>query len=500
MSSLPLAIHTAAQVRELDRYVIETLNVPGYTLMTRAGAAALVVMQRAWPTARRVLIVCGPGNNGGDGYVLARLARASGFDVTVATICDPARLKGHARRAYEEFVESGGSADAWEEGLLDDAEIVVDAMFGTGLTRRLDPPVSSIVEAINARAQAVLAIDVPSGLHSDTGAVLGAAVRAQRTATFIGLKLGFYLGAGPDYVGAIAFDDLQIRRDALTHVPAAALRISEEEIGRVLPPRPRTAHKGQNGDVLIVGGGVGMAGAARLAGEAALRAGAGRVFVATRPENVGAIVGARPELMCHGVETAAELEALMARADVLAVGPGLGQDPWSRAMFETALRSERRTVLDADALNLLAQRGSAPLPKGERVLTPHPGEAGRLVGKKTADVQADRIATARSIAERFDSIVVLKGAASIVTAPNALPAICDRGNPGMASPGMGDVLTGVIAGVIAQSRQTLASAVRAAVLAHALAGDLAARRGERGLIASDLFEHLPTCLNQPPRA
>jgi NAD(P)H-hydrate epimerase len=203
--------------------------------------------------------------------------------------------------------------------------------------------------------------------------------------------------------------------------------------------------------------------------------------------------------MCHGVENATDLEALIRRTDVLAVGPGLGQDAWSRAMFETALRSERRTVLDADALNLLAQRGTAALPNGERVLTPHPGEAGRLLGKTTADVQADRVATARTIAERFDSIVVLKGAASIVAAPNALPAICDRGNPGMASPGMGDVLTGVIAGVIAQS-QTLASAVRAAVLAHAMAGDLAARRGERGMIASDLFEHLPTCLNQPLRA
>lgn len=242
-----------------------------------------------------------------------------------------------------------------------------------------------------------------------------------------------------------------------------------------------------------------MAGAARLAGEAALRSGAGRVTVATRPENVSAIVAARPELMCRGVENAADLEALIARADVLAVGPGLGQDEWSREMFETALRSECGTVLDADALNLLAARGASALPKGQRVLTPHPGEASRLLSKTSEQVQSDRLGAARTIAERFGSIVVLKGAASIVVAPDTLPAICDRGNPGMASPGMGDVLTGVIAGVIAQAGD-VASAVRAAVLAHAMAGDLAAHRGERGLIASDLFEYLPSCLNRPPLA
>ena len=495
MSSLPLSIHTAAQVRELDRYAIESLSIPGYTLMTRAAAAALTVLQQTWPTARRLLIVCGPGNNGGDGYVLARLARAGGLDVSVVTIADAGRLKGDARRAYDDFVASGGVAEAWEEGVLDRAEVVVDAMFGTGLERRLDSTVASIVEAINARARAVLALDVPSGLHSDSGAVLGVAVRADCTVTFIGLKLGFYLGAGPDHIGILAYDDLQVPRDAMGHVPATALRIAVDEIARVLPPRPRTAHKGQNGDVLIVGGGVGMAGAARLAGEAALRSGAGRVTVATRQENVSAIVAARPELMCRGVESAADLEALIARADVLAVGPGLGQDEWSNTMFETALRSERRTVLDADALNLLARRGSA-LPKGQRVLTPHPGEASRLLGSTSQHVQADRLAAARTLAERFDSVVVLKGAASIVAAPNAPPAICDRGNPGMASPGMGDVLTGVIAGVIAQA-QDLAGAARAGVLAHAMAGDLAAKRGERGLIASDLFEYLPSCLNQP---
>lgn len=496
MSFLPRTIHTAAQVRELDRYAIETLGIPVYTLMSRAGAAALAVLKESWPQARSILVVCGPGNNGGDGYVLARLARLEGQHVTVVSVGDPTQLKGDARRAYEDFVDGGGATTRWDARLPDAADVVVDAMFGTGLTRPLDAQARAIVEAINASGRPTLAVDIPSGLHSDTGQVLGAAIRAARTVTFIGLKAGFYLGEGPDHVGMISYDALQVPRDAFEHVSAIAQRISEGEIAELLPPRPRTGHKGQNGDVLIVGGGIGMPGAARLAGEAALRSGAGRVTVATHPDNVAAIVGGRPELMCRGVKNSAELESLIPRADVVAVGPGLGQDEWSRSMLEVTLRAARPSVLDADALNLLAARGTAALPQGARVLTPHPGEAGRLLGLTAAEVQADRLRAAQALAERFASVVVLKGAASIVTSPRGQPAICDRGNPGMASPGMGDVLTGVVAGIMAQTRdRDIERAVRVAVLAHAMAGDHAACRGERGLIASDLFEYLPTCLN-----
>lgn len=497
MSHLPRAIHTAAQVRELERYAIETLGISGYTLMSRAGAAAFATLKQAWPEARTLLVVCGPGNNGGDGYVLARLARAARLRVTTTTICDPARLRGDAQRAYEDFIKSGGAAAPWDAGLLESADVVVDAMFGTGLSRALDENLRSVIDTINRSGRPTLALDIPSGLHSDSGHVLGAAIRAARTVTFIGLKAGFYLGDGPDHIGILAFDPLQLTGDVLEGASSIAERICDDEIARLLPPRARTAHKGQHGDVLIVGGGIGMPGAARLAGEAALRSGAGRVTVATRPENVAAIVGGRPELMCRGISDGADLERLIASADVLAVGPGLGQDDWSRTMFETVLRAERPSVLDADALNLLAAREPKALPKGVRVLTPHPGEAGRLLGMTPAQIQCDRLAAAQALAERLESIVVLKGAASIVTRPLGRPRICDRGNPGMASPGMGDVLTGVIAGVAAQTAN-IESAVRVAVLAHAMAGDRAACRGERGLIASDLFEHLPTCLN-PPR-
>ena len=489
-NGLPLAVYTAEQVRALDRYAIEELRIPSYTLMTRAGEAALGTLRSCWPSAQNVLVVCGPGNNGGDGYVLARAAREQRLTVRVVSVTDPANLRGDARRAHDDFVAGGGTVET-RGATLPDAHVIVDAIFGTGLSRPVDAATAEVIRAINDSRAHVLALDIPSGLHADTGEVLGAAVVAERTVTFIALKLGFYVGEGPDYTGIIHFDDLEVAASAATSISPLAERIAEATLARLLPPRRRTAHKGQNGSVLVIGGGIGMAGAARMAGEAALRSGAGLVTVATRAENVAAIVAGRPELMCRGVADGSELQALISRADVLAVGPGLGQDEWAQTMLNVALASHKAAVVDADALNLLARSPR----RGERwILTPHPGEAGRLLGRQTAEIQSDRIGAAREIAARYGGIVVLKGARTLVFTANARPSICDRGNPGMASPGMGDVLTGVIAGIVAQTSD-LAGAARAGVLAHAMAGDLAARRGERGLIATDLFAYLPTCVN-----
>jgi NAD(P)H-hydrate epimerase len=496
MSSLPVAVHTADQVRALDRHAIDDLRVPSYTLMTRAGEAALRVLRSCWPSAQHVAIVCGPGNNGGDGYVLARLARAQGLETLAIGLQEPARLQGDARRAHDDFVAAGGSVVGWSADALRGADVVVDAIFGVGLSRPIEGVAAEAIAAINDSGKPVLALDIPSGLHADTGEILGVAVRAVRTLAFIGLKLGFYLGDGPNCTGIVMWDGLELPKEALAHGDAAATRIDESAIAGLLPPRRRTAHKGQQGSVLVIGGNIGMAGAARMAGEAALRAGAGLVTVATRNENVPAIVGPRPELMCRGVASAAELTALIDRADVIALGPGLGQDEWSKTMFETAMTADRRAVVDADALNLLAQ---APRRNEQWILTPHPGEAARLLGRTAGEVQRDRLGTARDIVQRYGGTIVLKGAGTLVVTDGALPAICDRGNPGMASPGMGDVLTGVIAGIVAQTTD-LAAAARVGVLVHALAGDMAARRGERGLLATDLFAHLPTCVNPPQRS
>lgn len=494
-SFLPPGIYSAEQLRALDRFAIERANIPGYTLMQRAGRAAFSLLVQRWPSARRILVACGPGNNGGDGYVLARLARERQLEVTLISTCDPAQLRGDAARAHQDFVAAGGSVAIWEGQPIGAVDVIVDAIFGIGLSRPADARIAPLIDAINAHEAPVLALDVPSGLHTDTGEALGSAVRAAHTITFIGLKLGFYLGTGPDLTGRVQLDDLSVPREAWDHVPASARRIDEHELASALPPRPRTAHKGQHGHILVVGGNRGMPGAARLAGEAALRSGAGRVTIATHPENVAAIVGTRPELMCSGIQSEQDLQPLLARVDVLAVGPGLGQDEWAQRLLNACLAARLPSVLDADALNLLAR--NPPDEKLERrwIMTPHPAEAARLLGNTTAQVQADRLGAARALAQKYRSVIVLKGAGSIVMAQERLPAICDRGNPGMASPGMGDVLTGIVAAMLGQLSDP-ARAAGAGVLVHAMAGDLAAKqRGERGLIASDLFEHVPTCVN-----
>lgn len=477
----------------MDRFAIESLAIPGYELMSRAGRAALAVLRAVWPVATRVAVICGGGNNAGDGYVLSRLAQEAGLAADVMALGEPQRLRGDARRAFDDFVATGGEVHGWAPDRLKAADVIVDAILGTGLDRPLEAAFRDAIEAINASRRPVLAIDVPSGLQADTGEVLGAAVRADRTVTFVGLKLGFYLGSGPDCTGIVVFDDLDIPPEVAAVVAPVATRLDVDGLGTILAPRHRTTHKGQQGHVLVIAGGAGMGGAARLAGEACLRAGAGLVTVATRSENVPAILAGRPELICRAVEDARDLEQLIEHADVLAVGPGLGQDAWARRVFDVALATARPTVVDADALNLLAL---APRQSNDWVLTPHPGEAGRLLGTTADAVQRDRLAAVRSLAARYGGIVVLKGAGSLVYREGELPAVCDRGNPGMASPGMGDVLTGVIAGIAAQVPD-MWTAASAAVLVHALAGDMAARTGERGLLASDVLSRLPACVNPP---
>jgi NAD(P)H-hydrate epimerase len=265
-------------------------------------------------------------------------------------------------------------------------------------------------------------------------------------------------------------------------------------LNRSLRPRARDSHKGDFGHVLIVGGGPGMPGAVRLCGEACLRSGAGLVTVATRPENLLAVVAGRPELMCHGVQDMDALQPLLDAADIVVVGPGLGRDAWAEALFAGVLATDKTQVIDADGLNLLArQRG--PVSRAQtRVLTPHPGEAARLLGIDIAQVQADRCQALDRLVESYEGIFVLKGAGTLVGTRGHLPERCDHGNPGMASAGMGDVLTGVVAAMLAQIEDPW-DAVRVAVLAHALAGDAAAQSGERGLIASDVMARLPACLN-----
>ena len=489
---MPSGLYRAAQVRGFDRAAIEGLGIPGATLMARAGEAAFRALRARWPEARSVAVVCGAGNNGGDGYVVARLAREAGLVARAAAVSDPARLRGDAAGAAEGARAAGVPLEPFRADALRGADVLVDALLGTGLDRPLEGEWAVAVQAVRSAGRPTLALDIPSGLHADTGQVLGAAVRASVTVTFLALKPGLFTGAGPAYCGRVVFHDLGVPRSVLEGEEPAALRLDGEALRRVwLAPRRRDAHKGRFGHVLVVGGGHGYGGAARLAGEAAARCGAGLVTVATRPEHVGAMIAARPELMARGVERASDLAPLLARATVVALGPGLGQGSWGRELAAAALGCGLPQVVDADALSMVPQ-GTALAPP--RVLTPHPGEAARMLGISTAQVQDDRLVAAASLRERFGAVVVLKGNGTVVDDGQGPPAICTQGNPGMAAGGMGDLLTGVVAGLLAQGVPAGAAARLGAWL-HAEAADAAARGGERGLLPSDLFAYLTRLVN-----
>ena len=488
---MPVEIFPVAAIREIDRKAIETEGIPGYTLMKRAGAAALQAATTRYPGAKRWQVICGSGNNGGDGYVVARLAAAQGIVVTAIALTDPESLQGDAATAYGDFAAEGGVVLTWSAELDADAELMVDAILGSGLERDLEGEFAEVVKAINKHTAPVLSLDIPSGLHGDSGAVLGCAVNADLTVTFVGLKQGLFVGDGAENVGELLFSGLEIPESCRDGSAALLQRIATRCVDELLPRRPRGSHKGDFGHVLVVGGGSGMPGAVRLCGEAALRAGAGRVSIATDPAHAASIVASRPELMSHGIATPDELDVLIAKADVIAFGPGLGQSEWARALYERVAAEDRPSVWDADALNLLAIKGGSA---ANRVITPHPGEASSLLDLSTAAVQADRISALRALHDRFGGVVVLKGAGSLVSSSDGLPWICTAGNPGMAAPGMGDVLTGIIAALLAQGLDPEQAAC-VGVQAHALAGDLAAAAGERGLIASDLLAELRAVLN-----
>jgi NAD(P)H-hydrate epimerase len=492
----PTAIYSAAQVRALDAFEIEKRRVPGFTLMTRAADGALRVLLGRWPQAKRLAVVCGSGNNGGDGYVLATLAQAAGLEVLVLAATPPGKLAGDAHRAHAEWVAAGGRAHPFVADALSGCDVIVDGLLGIGFKGPLRADTAAVIRAINAARRPVLALDVPSGVDADSGAISEAAVRAEMTLCFVAFKSGLFLGAGPEHAGALLLDDLGIVPPPLPQFLPLMRRIDEGALAAALPRRPRDAHKGTSGRVLVVGGGVGMPGALRLAAEAALRAGAGLVTAAGHPDNLVNVTATRPELIYLPLEAGAALDEAIRAADVVAIGPGLGRGEWAQRLWSQALRAGAvPTVVDADALNLLA---SDPVKlRSDWIVTPHPGEAARLLGTDARAVQADRLGAARELHSKYGAIAVLKGAGTLVASGAAGDVelwLCDRGNPGMATAGMGDVLTGVIAGLRAQLGDS-ALAARIGVLVHALAGDSASQGGQRGLVAGDVVAELRGWVN-----
>ncbi|WP_068635134.1 bifunctional ADP-dependent NAD(P)H-hydrate dehydratase/NAD(P)H-hydrate epimerase [Thauera butanivorans] len=479
LSALP--IYPVAGIREIEGKLIPSARPP---LMERAGRAAAedavrLVMDRPGP----ILIACGPGNNGGDGFVMARQLAQAGREVQVAFAADVQNLPAEAAKAYTDYLAAGGQtisdlpaapAQGWA--------LVVDAIFGIGLKRQIEGRYAGWLQTLNAQPSPRMALDVPSGLDADTGQPLGTTFRATHTTTFISLKPGLLTNDGPDYCGDISVQRLDI--DAPAWLPAVGHAITPALFRNQLVRRPRNSHKGLYGDAGILGGNAGMVGAALLAGRAAQWLGTGRVYVGLLDPNGPAVDFSHPELM---LRRAAQLPE---RLSALAVGPGLGTDATAAAQLAAALARDIPLVLDADALNLIGTDAALQSQLAARrmptVLTPHPAEAGRMLGIGTAAVQSDRLRAALDIARRYHALAVLKGCGSIIAAPDGRWFINTSGHPGMASAGMGDVLTGLVAGLLAQGWPA-ESALITAVHLHGAAADRLAREGigPAGLSASE---------------
>ncbi|WP_105102791.1 NAD(P)H-hydrate dehydratase [Microbulbifer pacificus] len=487
--STPQPLYSAEAVRQLDRLVIGQQQIPAIVLMKRAGRAALDFLRSRWPEVDAIQVFCGGGNNGGDGYVMAGLAAQRQIPVTVFVGMPANKLKGEALEAYGFAEREGATLVTRLEELpaVGKNTVLVDALLGTGFSGELRAPMGAAIAHINRASAPVLAVDLPSGLNADSGFAVDA-VNADATVTFIGRKAGLFLGRGPALAGEVIFEDLGAASEVYAQMPALLTRQTGDSLER-LPARAADSYKNQFGHVMVVGGDHGFGGAALMAAEAAARAGSGLISLATRPEHVMASLTRRPEVMAHPVVSGQELEPLLETPDVIAVGPGLGRSPWSEQLLARAGRANAALVLDADALNILAGgRVLAGIRRDDWVLTPHIGEAARLLGVSNAEVTADPIAAAKLIQEKFSGVVVLKGAGTVIVHADGVDVI-NTGNPGMASGGMGDLLTGVIAALIGQG-MALPAAARLGVWLHGEAGNRAAADGQRGLLATDLLPHI----------
>jgi hydroxyethylthiazole kinase-like uncharacterized protein yjeF len=485
------ALYRCDQIRACEKQALQLYQLDENELMSQAGTEAFFFVQRLYPRIRHIAVFCGSGNNSGDGYVLARLAHEHGLSVIVYQCKALEDLPSAARTAALLALAAGVECQSADEPIDTEAELIVDALLGIGLKGPVHGVIATAINQINSSGLPVVSLDIPSGLNADTGQVENFCVKATATLTFIALKAGMYTLDGPDHCGDIHCRHLQLEACIAKLKPYAFL-LDKADLPLPLAARKKNSHKGDYGNVLIIGGGPGMPGAVSLAAKAAMRTGAGSVTVATWPEHAHSVLPLIPEAMIWGVKTTEELKPLLAKATVCVIGPGLGESDWAKALFLAAITSQLPMVIDASALRLLAEH---PQVDDNWVLTPHPGEASSLLACSGAEVQRDRYQSAAAIQQQYGGVVVLKGTGTVIQTAEKNTFICPKGNPGMASAGMGDVLSGIIAGLCAQGF-SLTDAAKLGVWVHALAGDNAAQiLGQAGLLASDLLDILPTILN-----
>ena len=492
MKKIPTEIYSASQVRQIEQSAFDS-GADGIDLMNRAGLAAYRLLRQRWPNKKTVNIYCGPGNNGGDGYVVGQLALQDGLNV-VCVASKPPRTE-LAKQARQNYVDDGGKTVKQVDVLDSNDVIIVDALFGIGLSNDVREPYHSQISAINQCRLPVLAIDIPSGIHADSGQALGCAIRADCTLSFIGLKAGNLLAAGQCHNGALFVDHLGLSPQHTANITPEMQRINQAMVSAQLPQRSLDQHKGQCGRVFILGGQQGMIGAVSLACTAAYRSGCGLVqaaFVGHAAEiwhNYSYPLA--PEVITLSGDRDA-LDQALAQADVIAAGPGMGTGIQSQHYLARVLEQTKPLVMDADALTILANdRGH----RDHWVLTPHPGEAARLLQTTTEDIQANRQGAAEALSQQFGGVIVLKGARTLVASEDHAMHICTGGHSGMASAGMGDILTGMIASLIGQGMD-LFEASCVAVWCHARAAERwRQQHGTHGIMASDISQQLPDLLN-----
>jgi NAD(P)H-hydrate epimerase len=490
-------LYSAETVRAVDRAAAEAMQISPSALMSRAGGAAFSELLQAFGQPTLITLFCGAGNNGGDGYVIAALAAQRNIPVKLYELGDSSKYSEETQRARQFALESQVDLTAFNDHIELSEGVVVDSLLGTGCRGELRQPFRQAVDLINSAGLPVLSVDIPSGLNADTGAVEDSAVKADLTVTFIAGKKGLFTGRGPSLCGDIVYHSLEVPEQIFqNHQPQAQL-MDLFGLMDALPQWPADVHKHQRGHSMVIGGDQGYGGAAIMAAEASLRSGCGLTSVATQPQHIGALLARCPEVMACGVTSGQQLEPWLERPTVLIVGPGLGRSAWSEQLLQKALATELPMVVDADALNILADGRVLSDPcRTNWVLTPHPGEAARLLDTTVAAVQADRFAAVTEIQRRYGGVVLLKGAGTLIAGQGQIIKVCPYGNSAMATAGMGDILSGIIGSLLAQGL-SLQMAAELGCCIHSAAADMAVdERGDRGLVATDTLTYVHRLLNR----
>ncbi len=495
IQSLPEQLYFSSTVREGEKEAARKLNIPMFELMQRAGQSVFEAIQQRFTSCRHILVVCGKGNNGGDGYVVARLALQSGFQVTLWQVDDHQLLQGDAQRAKQLFVEAGGVIGTAGGEVPEGVDVIVDGILGTGITGTVRPSTQSVIDAINQSPCPVVSIDTPSGLDTDSGRILGSAVKADLTVTFISVKRGTVTGQARRCTGDLLFAGLGVEDVFVEQNPTHTMLTNTGWLSK-LKSREQDSHKGSHGRLLVVGGGEGMSGAAYLASAAALRSGSGLVATQCHESSAVPTRSLLPEAM---VGTSASLSERIKWCSVICLGIGLGRDDWGREQFNLVLKDamvnpQRPIVIDADGLYWLSKTSQEARPWKNSVITPHPGEAAMLLNCDIAEVEADRYQAAFKLSKRFGCVTVLKGAGTLIC-DGETTVVCHAGNAGMATGGMGDVLAGVISSLLGQGYLPMEAATLGTLI-HSMAADSVAQQyGQIGMLASDLLPEIRAVIN-----